>query len=101
MSRPTYQPRPIDTSGVSLDALQNLVERLAENTHEVWASQRIRDGWRWGPKRDDAHKEHPCLIPYGELPDSEKEYDRLAAEETIKVLLALGYRIEPPPKEKR
>ncbi|NLX20227.1 MAG: Ryanodine receptor Ryr [Phycisphaerae bacterium] len=89
-----YQPSPIDTSRVILPPeLIALTERLAENAHDVWAVQRIRDGWTHGPMRDDANKKHPCLVPYADLPESEKEYDRKAAMETIKAIMALGYRI--------
>ena len=91
----TYQPQPIDTTAVRLPgALLQLTERLAENAHDVWARQRLADGWIFGPRREDARKEHPCLVTYGELPESEKQYDRNAALETIKAILALGYRIE-------
>ena len=90
-----YQPKPIDTSSVHLTKdLLDLTERLAENAHDIWARQRLKDGWRHGPHRDDARKEHPCLTPYRELPEAEKEYDRLAALETLKAMTALGYRIE-------
>ncbi len=91
----TYSPDPIDTSGIILDShIVELTERLAENAHNVWARQRMADGWTYGPKRDDSRKTHPCLVPYGDLPDSEKVYDRNAALETIKAILALGYRIQ-------
>ena len=91
----SYEPKPIDTSGVNLDQrILELRERLAEHAHDVWARQRIKDGWRLGPKRDDARKEHPSLIPYAELSESEKQYDRNAALETLKAILALGYHIE-------
>ena len=90
----SYDPKPIDTSGVLLPPdVAELIERLAENAHDIWAKQRLSDGWRHGPKRDDTTKEHPCLVPYGELPDSEKVYDRKMAMETLKVIQALGYRI--------
>ena len=89
-----YEPSPIDTSGVTLtDEIVDLTERLAENTHDLWARQRMAEGWRYGPKRDDTTKEHPDLVPYGDLPDSEKEYDRKTAMETLKAIIALGYRI--------
>ena len=89
-----YCPRPINTSNVVLpDDLQGVIEKLAENTHEVWAAQRIADGWRYGIHRDDSKKLHPCLRPFEELPDSEKEYDRRIASETLKVIMTLGYRI--------
>jgi hypothetical protein len=94
-TRVSYQPRPIDTADVALTAeVLQLRERLAENAHDHWARQRMADGWTYGPERDDRNKRHPCLVPYDELPESEKEYDRSAAMETLKAILALGYRIE-------
>ena len=93
----SYQPRPMSTSGVELPAdLIPLTERLAENAHDLWAAQRLSQGWRYGERRDDAQKLHPCLVPYGKLPESEKEYDRVAALGTLKAILKLGYRILPP-----
>lgn len=92
-----YDPKPLDTTGVRLDAdILALTERLAENTHDVWARGRLREGWRYGPRRDDARKRHPGLVPYAELSESEKEYDRATALETIKAILALGYQIRRP-----
>jgi len=92
-----YRPRPIDVSGVELDPfLRDLVERLAQNTHDVWSSQRLADGWTMGPTRDDAQKTHPCLIAYEDLPESEKKYDRVISETVIKAMLRLGYSIHPP-----
>jgi hypothetical protein len=95
----SYRPAPIDTSAAPLSPeLHALTERLAENAHDIWAAQRLADGWTFGPKRDDAAKKHPCLVPYAELPDSEKQYDRIAALGTLRAILALGYRILPPEK---
>jgi len=91
----SYEPQPIDTSSVSLTPeVLELRELLAENAHDHWALQRMADGWTHGPQRDDDRKRHPCLVPYEELPESEKDYDRNAAIETLKAILALGYRIE-------
>src|SRR5262245_54070492 len=91
-----YEPRPIDTSEVQLsDRLLQLTEQLAENTHDNWAKRRLSEGWTWGPERDDATKKHPHLVPYGDLPESEKHYDRDTAMETLRAILALGYRIQP------
>jgi ryanodine receptor 2 len=96
-----YIPAPIDTSNISLpEALTNLLERLAENTHDVWAATRLAQGWSYGLTRDDANKKHPCLVPYSQLPESEKEYDRRTAAETLKAILTLGYQISSPPKER-
>lgn len=90
-----YRPHPEDTSKIVLDDDMNkLVEYLAKNTHESWAKQRISDGWKYGPNRNDDKKEHPCLIPYEELSEEEKEYDRITSTETIKLIIKLGYKIE-------
>jgi len=90
-----YTPKPIDTAGVELPAnLRKLTERLAENAHDNWARQRMKEGWTYGPRRDDNAKKHPDLVPYADLPESERDYDRTMAIETIKVILASGYRIE-------
>lgn len=92
----TYQPTPIDTSHASLpEELEALTEKLARHTHDVWATRRMADGWTYGPRRDDEKKQHPDLVPYEDLPESEKEYDRRTAMETLKAIVALGYRIEP------
>lgn len=92
-----YTPQPIDTKTVELSPeLNELTERLAENVHDVWAQGRIKDGWSYGPIRNDANKTTPCLVPYNELPDSEKEYDRQTAQNTLKAILALGFQILPP-----
>jgi RyR domain len=91
----TYEPRPIDTSKVKLSAeLQDLTEQLAENAHDNWARRRLSEGWTWGARRDDAAKKHPDLVPYGELSEAEKHYDRDTAMETLRAIIALGYRIE-------
>ena len=96
----SYVPRMIDTRSVTLPPpLIALTEHLAENAHDLWAAQRLADGWTWGEKRDDATKKHPCLVPYANLPDSEKAYDRQTAMGTLKAILALGYRIVPAAHE--
>ena len=90
-----YIPEPMDLSSVDLpESLIQLSERIAENVHEVWAKARMDEGWTYGEKRDDIHKKHPCLVPYDELPEEEKEYDRNTAMNTIKMVKKLGFRIE-------
>lgn len=89
-----YTPTPADTKDVKLtEELLPLVEEMAKNVHEVWAQNRINDGWTYGPERDDVNKKHPCLVPYDELPESEKEYDRATSQETLKFILKLGFGI--------
>lgn len=90
-----YKPQPIDTSAVKLDRdILELCELISKNTHEVWSAGRIKDGWTYGPTRDDEKRTHPCLIPYEELPEEEKEYDRNTSMETLKLIISLGYSIK-------
>ena len=90
-----YNPNPIDTSDIVLsDDLLELTEKIAENVHEVWSVGRIKEGWTYGAVRDDAKKETPCLAPYKDLPENEKDFDRNTALETIKLIIKLGYNIE-------
>lgn len=91
---PTYIPEPIDTSHIRLgDDLEELVERLARNNHDHWARKRMEEGWRYGPMRNDDKKEHPDLVAYEQLPESEKDYDRKTVREALKAITALGYEL--------
>lgn len=91
----TYVPKPLDTSQIELSQeLKELTELLAENVHDIWAKQRIMEGWTYGPIRDNEAKKNPSLIPYSELSESEKDYDRNTAIETLKMIIALGYKID-------
>ena len=90
-------PNPVDTSDIILpEEMIELTEKIAKNTHDVWAIGRIKEGWKYGEVRDDAKKNTPCMVEYDELPESEKEYDRNTSLETIKLILKLGYTITPP-----
>lgn len=92
-----YDPKPINTSHITLpDELQKLIEFLAENTHDTWARQRISEGWTYGPERNDTTKTHPDLVPYHDLPETEKQYDRNTAIEALKFIISLGYEITGP-----
>ena len=89
-----YIPNPEETSEVKLsEELLPLIEKMAKNVHEVWAKNRVDEGWTYGPERDDAHKKHPCLVPYEDLPENEKDYDRATSQETLKLILKLGFDI--------
>ena len=90
-----YTPRPIDVSDVVLPPeLDALSEQIAEQVHEVWAQGRMAEGWTYGPVKDSDRKTTPCLVPYAELPETEKEYDRRTAFAALKLLVKLGYRLE-------
>ena len=94
MRKDAYMPQPMDTSDVQLpQELNELVEKMARNVHEVWAQSRISQGWTYGPERNDALKHHPCLVPYEDLPEVEKAYDRDTALGTLKLICRLGFTI--------
>ncbi len=90
----SYTPRPIPTTHITLTPdLLELRERLAENAHDHWALLKLAEGWTHGPIQDPVAKHHPDLIPYDQLSEAKKQYDRNAAMETLKAIIALGYRI--------
>lgn len=89
-----YTPNPIDVDNIPLDGdLEELQEAIAENAHDVWAEARMNEGWTYGKERDDINKKHPDLVPYSALPNNEKEYDRIMAFNTIKLVRKLGFDI--------
>ena len=93
-----YVPQPVNTNDVQLPAeLDELVEKIAKNVHDVWAQSRMEQGWTYGEERNDTLKTHPCLVPYEELPEVEKEYDRSTALGTLKLIHKLGFSIQKEP----
>lgn len=94
MNKQMYTPQPIDTNDVVLPVeLEELVEEMSKNVHEVWAETRIKQGWTYGEQRNDELKTHPCLVPYEDLPEEEKEYDRNTSIGTLKLIMKLGFKI--------
>ena len=90
----TYTPEPLCLDDVQLpESLGELLEQIARNVHEVWARSRMDEGWTYGPERNDEARTHPCLVPYEELPESEKNYDRATAAGTLKMVMKMGYDI--------
>jgi len=89
-----WLPAPINTTDIELsDDMKELAERIARNIHEVWGAARKNEGWTWGPQRDDEKLETPNMVPYDELTECERDYDRRTVTETIKTLLYMGYDI--------
>ena len=94
MKTKNYIPQPVDIEDVRLpEELEQLVEKMSKNVHEVWAETRISQGWIYGEQRNDELKTHPCLIPYEELSEEEKEYDRNTSIGTLKLIIKLGFKI--------
>ncbi len=90
----TYEPRPVDTTHIALTPkILQLTERLAENAHDLWAVKRLAEGWTYGPEKRGDIKQTPLLVPYADLSEAEKQYDRDLALETLKAVLALGFQI--------
>lgn len=89
-----YSPAPLDLKGIEIPkGLESLIEALAKNVHDTWAEGRLKDGWTFGPKRNETLKQTPCLVPFEDLPEEEKEYDRMTALATIRFILASGFTI--------
>ena len=90
----SYLPQPVDTSDVKLpEEIDEIIELMAKNVHEIWSKGRLDQGWTYGPTRNDALKQHPWLVPYDKLPESEKEYDRATALGTLRMIVKLGFKI--------
>lgn len=96
-----YQPNPTRFDGEPVPAwLPEVIDWLGQEVHACWAESRLREGWEYGPVFDGENKKHPCLIPYEQLPESEKDYDRNTARRTVQLLLHAGFQILPPSGEK-
>lgn len=96
MNNNTYNPCLVNLDSIELPTkLEDLIEQIAENVHDVWAKLRIDEGWTFGNERNDQEKTHPCLVPYNQLPEIEKNYDRNTAINSIKLIIKLGYQIIP------
>lgn len=94
MEKNNYTPQPINTNDVVLpEELSELAEMIAKNVHEVWSAGRMKDGWTYSEQRNDIELKHPCLVPYEDLTEVEKEYDRNTSQETLKLIMKLGFKI--------
>uniref|UniRef100_A0A8B9LR02 Ryanodine receptor 2b (cardiac) n=1 Tax=Astyanax mexicanus TaxID=7994 RepID=A0A8B9LR02_ASTMX len=90
-----YRPTPVDQSGISLSAGQEaLVEALTENEHNLWARERIRQGWSYATQLDVKGKRSPQLVPFSLLEERIKCCSREAARDALGTLLGLGYAVE-------
>jgi hypothetical protein len=93
-----YKPEPLPIEDIELEReLLELVERLAEHAHDTWAFQRMSEGWTFGPERCDESRRHPCLVPYSNLEETEKVYDRKMVLGTIRAIIACGFLIQQKP----
>ncbi|XP_017148737.1 ryanodine receptor isoform X3 [Drosophila miranda] len=95
-----YKPAPLDLSAVTLTPkLEELVDQLAENTHNLWARERIQQGWTYGLNEDSDNHRSPHLVPYGKVDEAIKKANRDTASETVRTLLVYGYVLDPPTGE--
>ncbi|KAI4894480.1 hypothetical protein NFI96_026241 [Prochilodus magdalenae] len=95
-----YKPAPLDLNHVKLTPNQNtLVERLAENGHNVWARDRVRQGWTYSIVQDIVNKRNPRLVPYNLLDEKTKKTNRDTVCAAVRTLIGYGYNIEPPDQE--
>ena len=90
-----YDPKPVNTDDVKLDKeLLMLTEKIAANIHDVWARGRMDEGWVYGEEKNSEKMTTPLLVPYEDLEESEKEYDRKTVLETLKMIITMGYDIK-------
>lgn len=76
-----YNPEPMD---IKLSPEKEAFAlRIAARIHDSWASERLAQGWKFGPERNDETKEHPCLIPFEQLTEYEKRFDIVTARTVI------------------
>uniref|UniRef100_A0A3B3V5D2 Ryanodine receptor 1 n=1 Tax=Poecilia latipinna TaxID=48699 RepID=A0A3B3V5D2_9TELE len=95
-----YKPAPLDLNHVKLTPNQNqLVEKLAENGHNVWARDRVRQGWTYSIVQDIVNKRNPRLVPYNLLDERTKKTNRDSVNNAVRTLIGYGYNIEPPDQE--
>nr|ALL55473.1 ryanodine receptor [Spodoptera exigua] len=95
-----YKPAPLDLSAVTLTPkMDELVDQLAENTHNLWARERIQQGWTYGLNEDPDMHRSPHLVPYPKVDDAIKKANRDTASETVRTLLVYGYNLDPPTGE--
>uniref|UniRef100_A0A4W5N343 Ryanodine receptor 3 n=1 Tax=Hucho hucho TaxID=62062 RepID=A0A4W5N343_9TELE len=94
MSQASFIPTPVETSQIIMPPyLEKVRDRLAENIHELWGMNKIELGWSYGKIRDDNKRQHPCLVDFSRLPETEKNYNLQMSTETLKTLLALGCHV--------
>lgn len=91
-----YKPSPIATAAVELPPeIVELSEKLAESTHDNWALGKLAQGYTYGEVTSDETRTHTDLVPYSELSEDKKDYDRVTAMGALKAIYALGYKIVP------
>ncbi|XP_061097426.1 ryanodine receptor 3-like isoform X2 [Conger conger] len=94
LSQASFIPVPVETSHIVMPPhLENVRDKLAENIHELWGMNKIELGWSYGKIRDDNKRQHPCLVDFSKLPDTERNYNTQMSTETLKTLLALGCHV--------
>lgn len=97
-----YKPAPLDLSAITLNVkMEELVDQLSENTHNLWAKERIQQGWTYGLNEDPDMFRSPHLVPYGKVDEAIKKANRDTASETVRTLLVYGYVIDPPTGEQQ
>ncbi|XP_074531886.1 ryanodine receptor 2 [Halichoeres trimaculatus] len=90
-----YKPAPLDLSQVFLNpAHEELVKLMAENDHNVWARERIKQGWTYGAQQDVKAKRSPYLVPYSLLDERSRKGGMESVREAVCTLLAYGYSLE-------
>uniref|UniRef100_A0A4W6FE05 Ryanodine receptor 2 n=1 Tax=Lates calcarifer TaxID=8187 RepID=A0A4W6FE05_LATCA len=95
-----YKPAPLDLSHIKLTSTQEaMVDKLAENAHNVWARDRIHQGWTYGIQQDVKNRRNPRLVPYTLLDERTKKSNKDSLREAVRTLLGYGYNLEAPDQD--
>lgn len=98
----TSQPRWEDAPGWQRSSAINgvsgvLAGNSPEQSHESWLEEKRATGWKYGPIKNPETKEHPCFVPYAELPQEQKGKDHIFVCVVKAVLVAFGCTAFDPP----
>jgi len=86
-------PESQDVSLVVCSFSDKEFEELASQEHDRWCRERKSDGWTYGPARDDTKKVHDAIVPWADLPEMYKHYDRAFCRTWPTLFSKGGYEI--------
>lgn len=80
MSQPGWDDAPEWQKSSARSGVRNIIANpntTPEQSHENWLRDKETDGWKYGPVKNVETKEHPCFVPYGELPAVQRVKDHI------------------------
>jgi hypothetical protein len=77
-SQPSWEDAPEWQRNSAIDGVKNVIDGVVtspEQSHESWMKEKVDNGWKFGEVKNPETKEHPCIVPYEELPEEQKKKD--------------------------